>query len=204
MKRSSLYGLMVEFLTADEILAAVRSARREGYREMDAYTPYPVEGLAAELGMRRSRVPSLVFIGGLAGAAVGFIMQYYSMALSYPFNSGGRPLNSWPAFIPITFEVMVLVGALAALFGFLFLNGLPELYHPVFHVPGFFRASQDRFFLCIEASDPHFDGRGTATFLAGLNPHGPVVEVPWRQQGGSLGAAAGYAREAEDRRERGV
>ena len=204
MKRGSLYGLMIEFLTPQEILAAVRGARREGYRDMDAYTPYPVEGLAAALGMRQTRVPSLVFIGGLVGAAVGFLMQYYSMGVSYPLNVGGRPLNSWPVYIPITFEVMVLVGSLAAIFGFLFLNRLPEPHHPVFNVPGFARASQDRFFLCIEASDPHFDRLGTAEFLASLNPHGPVVEVPRRQQGGSVAAAAGYETTAQEKREGGA
>jgi hypothetical protein len=201
MKRGSLYGLMVEFLSAPEILAAAGIARREGYRDMDAYTPYPVEGLAAELGMRQTRMPALVFIGGLVGAAVGFYMQYYSMGVNYPLNVGGRPYNSWPVYIPITFEVMVLVGSLAALLGLLFLNGLPEPHHPVFNVPGFVRASQDRFFLCIEASDPKFDRRGTAEFLASLSPHGPVVEVLRGQQQGSPEAAAGYGIAAEEKRE---
>ena len=119
-----------------------------------------------------------MFVGGLIGAAFGFFMQYYSMAVDYPFNVGGRPLNSWPVFIPITFEVMVLVAAFAAFFGMLFLNGLPRPHHPVFDVPGFERASQDRFFLCIEATDPLFDPARTAEFLLGLGPLGDVVEVP--------------------------
>jgi hypothetical protein len=173
-----LYGLMAEFLTAEEILAATRAARQAGYRDMDAYTPYTVEGLAAELGMRTTRIPSVVFIGGLVGAAVGFAMQYYAMAVNYRLNVGGRPYNSWPVWIPITFEVMVLVASLSAVLAFLYFNGLPQPYHPVFNVPEFARASQDRFFLCIEATDSKFDRIATGQFLADLHPHGEVLEVP--------------------------
>jgi hypothetical protein len=176
--KTPLYGLMVEFLTAEDVLNATRQSCLAGYRHMDAYTPYPVEGLAAELGMRKSKLPFVVLVGGLIGAGVGFSMQYYSMAVSYPFNVGGRPYNSWPAFIPITFEVLILVGALAAFLGMIFLNGLPRPNHPVFNVPQFVRASQDRFFLCIEATDPQFDRQATAQFLATLNSHGDVIEVP--------------------------
>jgi hypothetical protein len=174
----SIYGVMAEFLTPREILEATRCAWQAGYREMDAYTPYSVEGLAAALGMKRSRIPSVVFCGGLVGACVGFFMQYYAMKVDYPINSGGRPYNSWPAFVPITFEVLVLVAALAALLGMLFLNGLPRPHHPVFDVPGFAHASQDRFFLCIEATDPKFDRQETARFLLAQSPHGDVIEVP--------------------------
>jgi hypothetical protein len=177
-----IHGLMVEFLTAGEVLDATRRARLAGYRSMDAYTPYPVDGLAFELGMRKTRIPFVVLMGGLVGAGVGFFMQYYSMAISYPFNAGGRPYNSWPVFIPITFEVLILVGALAAFLGMMFLNGLPRPHHPVFSVPQFARSSQDRFFLCIEATDPRFDRQITAEFLATLNPHGPVMEVPYEGQ----------------------
>ena len=173
-----IHGLMVEFLTADNVLAAAQAARMAGYREMDAYTPYPVEGLAVELGMRKNRIPFVVLLGGLIGAAVGFFMQYYSMAIKYQFNVGGRPYNSWPVFIPVTFELLILVGALAAFLGMMFLNGLPRPHHPVFNVPQFARSSQDRFFLCIEATDTQFDRQVTAEFLATLNPHGQVIEVP--------------------------
>jgi hypothetical protein len=175
--RTPIYGLLAEFVTPEQILDATRRAREAGYRTMDAYTPYPVEGLADELGLRRTRVPFVVLVAGLVGAAAGFFMQYWSMAVDYPLNVGGRPFNSWPAFIPITFEVMVLVASLAALFGMFFLNGLPQPYHPVFNVPRFARASQDRFFLCIEATDAQFERETTRQFLAGLGST-DVWEVP--------------------------
>ena len=174
----ALHGLIVEFAEPTQILEGARRVWNAGYRELDAYTPYPVEGLAVCLGMKRTWIPPVVFFGGLVGGAVGFFMQYYSMAVDYPWNVGGRPLNSWPVFIPITFEVLVLVAAFAALFGMLFLNGLPRPHHPVFNVPGFERASQDRFFLCIEAIDPKFDRVETAALLISLGPLGDVVEVP--------------------------
>jgi hypothetical protein len=174
-----IYGLMAEFVRPEEILEATRRARRAGYREMDAYTPYTVDGLATELGRQRTRIPFIVLIGGLVGATVGYLMQYYSMAINYPLNSGGRPYNSWPVFMPITFEVMVLVASFAAFLGWLFLCGLPRPHHPVFNVARFARASQDRFFLCIEASDPKFDRQATAEFLATLQPQEEIIEVPW-------------------------
>ena len=177
--QSPIHGLMVEFLTAQEVLDATRRSRQAGYRQMDAYTPYPVEGLAAELGMRNTRIPFVVLMGGLVGLGVGFFMQYYSSVISYPMNVGGRPHNSWPVFVPIAFELLILVGALAAFLGMMFLNGLPRPHHPVFNVPQFARSSQDRFFLCIEATDPQFDRQATAEFLAALNPHGEVIEVPY-------------------------
>lgn len=177
-KRTSTHGLMAEFETAEQVLAAARRARQEGYRDMDAYTPYPVEGLSEELGLKRSRVPFVVLVGGLVGAVGGFFMQYWAMAVDYPLNVGGRPYNSWPAFIPITFEMMVLVAALAALLGMFYLNGLPMPYHPVFHLARFARATQDRFFLCIEATDAKFDRQATGAFLASLQPHGEIMEVP--------------------------
>jgi hypothetical protein len=175
--QTPIYGLMAEFETAQQIFAATRRAREAGYQAMDAYTPYTVEGLSAELGLPRTRVPFVVLIGGLVGAGVGFFMQFYAMAIDYPFNVGGRPANSWPVYIPITFEVLVLVASFSALLGMLFLNGLPRPHHPVFNVARFERASQDRFFLCIEASDAKFDLVGTKQFLADLQPT-EVMEVP--------------------------
>jgi hypothetical protein len=169
--------LLAEFETARDVLRATRQARRAGYRDMDAYTPYPVKGLAAVLGLPRTRVPFVILVAGLVGAGVGFLMQYYTMAVDYPFNLGGRPENSWPVFIPITFEVMVLVASIAALLGMLLLNGLPQPHHPIFNVKRFVEASQDRFFLCIEATDAQFDREKTREFLTGLQP-AAVMEVP--------------------------
>lgn len=176
--RPAVHGLIAEFETAEAILGATRLAYQAGYRAMEAYTPYAVEGLAKELGLRRNRVSFIVLVGGLVGAGTGFFMQYWAMAVNYRINVGGRPFNSWPVFIPIAFEVMVLVASFSALLGMIFLNGLPLLHHPVFNVPRFARATQDRFFLCIEATDSRFDPAATRQFLESLNPTGPVEEVP--------------------------
>ena len=174
--RPLIYGLMAEFDNPNDLLAATTRARVEGYRQMDAYTPFPVEGLAEALGFQHTRVPLIVLIGGLVGCATGYLMQYYLAAIDYPLNIGGRPLNSWPAFIPITFELTILVAALSAVLGMLALNGLPMPYHPVFHVPRFALATRDRFFLCIEATDPKFERDATRRFLERLAPR-EVSEV---------------------------
>ena len=176
--RPPIYGLMADFDDSDDLLAAARQAYAEGYRKMDAYTPFPVEGLAEAIGFRRNRVALIVLIGGIAGCLSGFLLQYYVAVINYPINVGGRPLNSWPAFIPITFEFTVLFGALFAVFGMLALNGLPMPYHPVFNVPGFELASRNRFFLCIESEDPKFDRKRTEDFLKGLSSRA-VSEVSW-------------------------
>src|SRR5437762_5845449 len=175
-KRPPIYGLVAEFASPTELIEAVRAARREGYRKMDAFTPFPVEDLAGELGFHRTRMPLVILIGGLIGCVGGYFMQYYAAVLSYPLNVGGRPLHSWPAFIPVTFELTILVAALFAVLGMLALNGLPMPYHPVFNVPRFALASRDRFFLCIEATDPLFDRRKTCGFLQSLEPS-EVTEV---------------------------
>ena len=171
-----IYGLLVEFETPDELLRAVRSARKAGYRKMDAYTPFPVEHLSEELGFQRTHLPLIVLIGGLVGCAGGFALQYWISVIDYPLNIGGRPLNSWPAFIPVTFEMTILIAALAAVLGMLALNGLPMPYHPLFNSPRFALASRNRFFLCIEAVDQKFNREVTAKFLSDLNPKG-VSEV---------------------------
>ena len=167
-----LYGLMAEFRTADELLHAVRKAREDGYRRVEAYSPFPVEGLAEATGMKRNWVPPIVLAGGLAGGIGGYFMQWYSAVISYPINSGGKPLHSWPEFIPVTFETTVLVAALAGVAGMLLLNGLPKLYHPVFNVPQFDLASRNRFFLCVRSGE-----ESVRRFLEELQPLG-VWEVP--------------------------
>ena len=168
--RTPIFGLLAEFGKPEEILAATRRARAAGYRDMDAYTPYPVEGLAGELGLGRTRVPLIVLVGGFVGAIAGYGMQYWMMAVDYPYNAGGRPLNSWPAFIPATFECTVLGAALFAFFGYLFMNGLPKLSHPIFNAKEFDLATRNRFFLCVESRDPRFDRGETERFLASLAP----------------------------------
>jgi hypothetical protein len=167
--KQNLYGMMAEFEQTEELLNAARAAFKAGYRKMDAYSPFPVEGVAEALGFEHTRVPLVVVIGGITGAAMAYGMQYYSAVWDYPLNIGGRPLHSWPSFIPITFELMVLFAAVAAVFGMLLMNGLPKPYHPVFNVPAFKLASQTRFFLCLQATDPQF-GERTKYFLSGLNP----------------------------------
>ncbi len=177
-QRPPIYGLLAEFSSASELVAAVHRAREEGYRQMDAYSPFPVEGLAEALGFHRTRVPLIVLIGGLIGCVGGYFLQYYLTAVSYPINVGGRPLHSWPMFIPITFELTVLIAALSAVLGLLALNGLPMPYHPVFNVPRFALATRDRFFLCIEATDPKFDREGTRRFMERSVPR-QVSEVEY-------------------------
>jgi hypothetical protein len=173
MNDAGLYGLMAEFRDTGAVVAAARRAREAGYTRMDAYTPFPIEELSEALGWRtRGRLPKLVLMGGLAGAAAGYGLQYYAAVIAYPINVGGRPLHSWPSFIPITFEMMILFAALTAVLGMLALNGLPRPYHPVFNAPGFALASSDRFFLCIESSDPLFEAADTRKFLESLNAKG--------------------------------
>ena len=166
----NIYGLMAEFSDNEKILVAAKSAYEHGFRKMEAFTPFPVEGLSENLGQKKSFVPLIVLICGIGGGLGGYFMEWYAMAVSYPINVGGRPLNSWPMFIPITFELTILSAALAAIIGMLALNKLPEPHHPVFNAPHFDRASTDKFFLCIEATDPKFDLRATRTFLETLKP----------------------------------
>jgi hypothetical protein len=174
--RPRLYGILAEFSDATELLLAVRRAREEGYRSMDAYTPYPIEEIAEELGVHGNRLPLIVLLGGIVGLFVGYGLQYWTSVVDYPINVGGRPLNSVIAFVPVTFECTILFASLAAVLGMLALNGLPMPYHPVFHSPRFAQASRDRFFLCIEASDPKFDRDGTRRFVERLVPRS-VAEV---------------------------
>jgi hypothetical protein len=176
MRKERVYGLAAEFESHVQLRRAAEEAFAHGYRKMDGYTPFPVEGLAEALG-KKTRIPLLVFCAGLAGGCSAYFMQWFANVVSYPINVGGRPLHSWPAFIPITFELTVLGASLTAFFFSLGLNGLPQPYHPMFNLPEFERASQDRFFLCIEADDTLFDERATRAFLESLEPL-MVAEVP--------------------------
>jgi hypothetical protein len=176
MKRAALYGLMAEFDTPTALVTAIHKARAAGYRVMDAYSPFPIEEVAEALHIHDRLLPILVFFGGLAGCIGGFALATWTSAIDYPINVGGRPFFSWPSFLPVTFETTVLVAALTTVLGLLALNGLPMPYHPVFNVPQFALATREKFFLCIEATDPQFDRQGTRRFLEQLEPQS-VAEV---------------------------
>ena len=165
-----IYGLLAEFDDPTSLVEAATQARQAGFTSLDAYSPFPIEELHEALGSHHTRLPLVVLIGGLVGCAGGYGLQYWASAIAYPLNVGGKPLHSWPAFIPVTFECTILVAALSAVLGMLALNGLPMPYHPVFNAERFARASRDRFFLCIESDDPHFDREGTRRFLEALAP----------------------------------
>lgn len=174
---ANIYGLLAEFGDAETVRKAAESARLAGYRRLDAYSPMPVEGLAAAVGKTSTRLPFIALMGGILGGLSGYALQYYVSVISYPLNVGGRPLHSWPAFIPATFETTVLGAALATVLGMLALNGLPRPHHPLFNIEEFKLASRDRFFLCIEAVDPLFDLEVTTSFLDDLSPRA-LWEVP--------------------------
>src|SRR2546426_10949899 len=167
-RRSHIYGVMGEFATPEQLTHAVEKVREAGYRRLDAYAPFPVEGLSEALGLKRNLVPLITLLGGLAGGLGGFGFQYWAAAVTYPMNIGGRPLNSWPAFIPVTFELTVLGAALFAVFGMLALNKLPQPHHPIFTVPRFKRATNDGFFVCIESTDAKFNLAEATKFLEGI------------------------------------
>ena len=176
LHRSHIYGVMGEFSTPEELIHAVEKVREAGYRRLDAYAPFPVEGLSEALGLKRNMVPTICLIGGLTGGLGGFFFQYWVNVFAYPLNIGGRPPNSWPAFIPVTFELTILGAALSAVFGMLALNRLPQPHHPVFNVHRFTHASADRFFLCIESRDPKFHLADAARILQEVHAH-HVTEV---------------------------
>ena len=171
------YGLVAEFDTAEQLVAAAAKARDAGYKRLDGYSPFPIEGLTEALGHRPTVLPLVIFLGGLIGGLGGYLLQWYTSLHSYPFNVGGRPPHTWPMFVPVTFECTILGAALSAVFGMLAMNGLPAPYHPLFHVERFALASRDRFFLAIRALDPQFDLARTREFLQGLGAR-EVTEVP--------------------------
>ncbi len=174
-----LYGLMAEFDTPEELLEATRRAYERGYRKMDAYSPFPVPNLPEALGMHTNRVPLLCLLGGILGGSAAYMLQYWINVIALPMNVAGRPLHSWPSFIPVTFEMTVLFASFGAFFGMWALNGLPMPFHPVFNVPRFKAASRDGFFLCIESADPQFELDYTRRFLSSLQPSA-IEEVPYR------------------------
>ena len=174
---SAPWGLMAEFATADELLAAARRVREAGYRKAEAYAPFPVEGLSEALGFERNHVALWTFIGALLGGLGGFYMQWYSAVIDYPLNIGGRPLYSWPMFVPVTFELAVLGGAFAAVISMLAASGLPRLRHPVYGARDFDLATRNRFFLCLRSDDPVFEIGQAGRLLDELKPL-RRVEVP--------------------------
>jgi len=177
MKRERMYGMMAEFDTPQALVDAARKTHAAGYAKIDAYSPFPIEGLAEEIGFHHDEVPLVVLIGGIVGGLTGYLMQWWISVVDYPLNIGGKPPHSWPAFIVITFEMTVLFAVISAVFGMLALNGLPMPYHPVFNVPRFALASKDRFFLIVFSSDPKFNAVATFDFLQTLEPRS-ISEVP--------------------------
>ena len=165
-----IYGVMAEFEDPTSLVSATRAAYHNGFRKLDAYTPFPIEELNEALHLHKNKLPLIVLIGGILGGLTGYLMQYYVTVIYFPINIAGRPLHSWPSYIIITFELTILFATISAVLGLLALCGLPMPYHPVFNVPRFSAASRDRFFLCIEATDPLFDLEKTSRFLESMEP----------------------------------
>ena len=161
--------MMAEFDSAKALVSATQAAYDEGYAKVDAYTPFPIEELSDILRLHENKLPRIVLFGGIIGGLAGYLLQYFITVVYFPINVGGRPLHSWPSYIIVTFELTILFGCIAAFLGMLALCGLPSPYHPVFNVPRFATASRDRFFLCIEATDPLFDRSTTWRFLQSLD-----------------------------------
>jgi hypothetical protein len=173
----SIYGLMAEFETPTELVNACKAAYAEGYRDMDAYSPFPIEEASEAIGFHKTAVPLVTLVGGLLGGLSGFALQYWINVIAYPLNIGGKPYDSWPAFIVPTFEMTILFAGIIGMFGMFALNGLPQPYHPVFNVDRFSNVTRNRFFLCLEATDPKFDLTGTHQFMERMKPLS-ISEVP--------------------------
>ena len=170
MSGPAMYGLLAEFSSADALCAAARHARDNGYTRVEAYSPFAIEGLDDIVGADKGWIAPLTLLGGIVGGAGTYFLQWYAAVVDYPINIGGRPLHSWPAFIPATFEITILGAAVAAVLAMLVLNGLPRLYHPLFEVEEFELASRNRFFLCLPARDPVFAPGPARDLLEGLHP----------------------------------
>jgi hypothetical protein len=170
VSKTDIYGVMAEFDNPTALVNAARAAREKGFRKLDAYSPFPIEELTDALHLHKNKLPLIVLIGGIIGGALGYLLQYYVTVWHFPLNIDGKPLHSWPSYIVITFEMTVLFAGLSAVFGLLALCGLPMPYHPTFNVPRFALASRNRFFLCIEATDPLFHRKHTSEFLETLEP----------------------------------
>lgn len=177
MKRAPMYGMMAEFDSPTALVAAAHRTQAAGYQKVDAYSPFPIEGLAEAIGFHKNRVPLVTLIGAIIGGLSGYLLQYWVSTSAYPVNVGGKPYHSWPAFIVVTFEMTILFGGLSAVFGMLALNGLPMPYHPVFNVPRFAFATKDRFFLIVFASDAKYNPAETRRFLESLGGRA-ISEVP--------------------------
>ena len=173
----AIYGILAEFDSSTDLVYATKAAYAAGYRKMDAYSPFPIEEASEALGFHKSRVPLIVLLGGLLGGLSGFGLQYWINVISYPLSIGGKPYDSWPAFIVPTFEMTILFAGLAGVFGMFALNGLPMPYHPLFNVDRFSAVPRDKFFLCVEAADPKFDVVDTQRFMESLKPLS-ISEVP--------------------------
>ncbi|MFT5124903.1 MAG: hypothetical protein ACI9QL_003849 [Candidatus Omnitrophota bacterium] len=174
---SDLYGIIARFDNSTQLTHAADAAREAGYTVMDGYSPVPVHDLDAKLGRKRSRLPYITLCGGLAGAALGLLLQTWVCVWEYPMNVGGRPFFSWPSFIPVTYECTILLAALSCAFFMCFLNGLVKPYQSIFNAPGIERASIDKFFLCIETADPKFNHKDVSEFLHAQSPES-VDDVP--------------------------
>jgi hypothetical protein len=172
-----IYGLMAEFDSAQELLDAAERTHQAGYKKMDAYSPFPIEGLAEAIGFEKNSVALVVLICAIIGGLSAYALQYWVAVITYPTNIGGRPYHSWPSFIIVTFELTILFGGLSSAIGMIALNGLPMPYHPVFNVAEFAKASENKFFLVVESTDPKFDPAGTRSFLSALAPR-MIAEVP--------------------------
>jgi Protein of unknown function (DUF3341) len=173
----AIYGLLAEFDTPTELVHAAEAAYAAGYRKFDAYSPFPIEEASEAVGFHKSRVPLIVLLGGILGGSSGYGLQYWINCISYPLNIGGKPYQSWPAFIVPTFELTILFAGLCGVFGMFALNGLPMPHHPLFNVDRFSLVTRDKFFLCVEAADPKFDLDGTQRFMESLRPTS-IAEVP--------------------------